>query len=354
MEILVGLSGGVDSAVTAALLQARGHRVTGAAMSLWREGKYRGGGKDACFGAGEKEDIAAAGDVCRRLGIPFRVFDCSDAYEKIVLENFRREYLAGRTPNPCVRCNSLVKFGVLPELAAAAGLAFDRFATGHYARIEAGGGRTRLFRGLDPAKDQSYFLYRLGQEQLARILMPLGELTKGEVRELAREFSLPQHDKPDSQDFYSGDHRELLGVEDRPGPIVDAAGKTLGRHNGCWNFTIGQRKGLGVAHPTPLYVREINPERNEVVVGGFGAALSHRLTAADCNWLSIPAPEEPFEAGLRVRSSGDIVPCRVAPGRDGGFAAEFPDGVLAAAPGQSAVLYRGDMLLGGGVIASAG
>jgi tRNA-specific 2-thiouridylase len=355
MEIVVAMSGGVDSAVTAALLLERGHSVAGATMSIWREGRYRGGKRDACFGPGEREDIETAEKVCRRLGIPHRTLDCVDAYEKIVLNNFRSEYLAGRTPNPCVRCNSQIKFAVLSRLAEAAGMSFERFATGHYVRLAPHDGLIRLYRGREPAKDQSYFLYRLDQEQLARVLTPLGDYAKDEVRAMARRFSLPVHDKPDSQDFYAGDYRELLDVEGRPGgPIVHASGKILGQHDGYWNFTVGQRKGLGLSHCEPLYVIAIHPERNEVIVGETGTTVRHWLIARDCNWVSIPPPEIPFNAGVKVRSSGAIVSCRVVPLADAGFQAEFPDGIAGVAPGQSAVLYQDDMLLGGGVIVSSG
>ncbi|MDR0362133.1 MAG: tRNA 2-thiouridine(34) synthase MnmA [Planctomycetota bacterium] len=352
MKVLVGLSGGVDSAVTAALLKRRGCRVAGATMSLWRDGRYRGGGKDACFGPGEKEDIEAAAEVSRILDIPHAVVDCSDAYERMVVEHFRAGYRAGRTPNPCVRCNGAIKFGLLPRLAKKAGMDFEYFATGHYARLIPGTDRMRLHTGRDGGKDQAYFLYRLGQKQLRTALMPLGEFGKHQVRRMALEFGLPVHDRPDSQDFYSGDHRELLRAGGGRGRIVHASGRCLGRHEGVWNFTIGQRKGLGVSHPTPLYVVEINPERNEIVVGDADAATSHALTAVDVNWVSIPPPESEFTAGVKVRSSGRAVPCRVFPAV-GGFHADFPDGIFGVAPGQSAVLYQGDMVLGGGIIDSA-
>lgn len=353
MNVLAALSGGVDSAVAAALMKGEGHRVTGVTMSVWREGRYRGGGKNACFGPGERDDIEAARAICRLLDIPHLVVDCSEAYERVVVEYFRREYLAGRTPNPCVRCNSLIKFGLLPRLAEEGGARFDRFVTGHYARLASEPGRVRMFAARDPARDQSYFLYRLRQDQLERMATPLGEFGKERVRELARGLRLPVHDKPDSQDFYAGDRREILEVEDRPGAIVHVSGRVLGKHDGCWNFTIGQRRGLGVSHPEPLYVVDIDPVRNEVVVGGAEAAVRHALTAAEANWLSIPPPDAPFQAGVKVRSAGRALPCRVSPLPRGEFRVEFPGGIPGVAPGQSAVLYRDDMLLGGGIIASA-
>ena len=344
MKIAVGLSGGVDSSVAAALLKSQGHEVVGITMKLWREGRYRGGAKDACFGPGEAEDIARVETLCRELGIPYHVFDCADEYEKVVLEYFRAEYLAGRTPNPCVRCNAFMKFGVLPNLARRSGVDFEKFATGHYARIREENGVFHLLRGADEKKDQSYFLYRLTQAQLANLLFPLGGLRKTEVRELAAKFGLEVKDKPDSQDFYSGDHTELLNTPPRQGNIVDTAGKVLGTHEGFWNYTIGQRKGLGVAAKHPLYVLDLAPCRNEVVVGSAEETLKHELTLADCSWIAGDAPVG--EVMVKVRSASKLLPAVFE-----NDVLQFPEGVSSAARGQSAVLYRETEVLGGGIIA---
>jgi tRNA-specific 2-thiouridylase len=216
MKILVGMSGGVDSSVAALLLKEQGHEVIGATMSIWGKGDKLPASssscKDACYGPNEKEDIEQAQAICEQIGIPFRVFDCVEQYEKIVLENFKKEYLSGRTPNPCIWCNSLIKFDVLPFLARQSGIDFDKFATGHYASVNFNEttNRYELKKGVNPKKDQSYFIYRLRQEQLANILLPLGDYSKEEIREIAKKAGLKVHDKPDSQDFYSGDYNELL------------------------------------------------------------------------------------------------------------------------------------------------
>lgn len=350
MKIAVGLSGGVDSAVTAALLREAGHEVLGITMKIWRDGKYRGGDRDACFGPGEEEDIRIAAEVCRQLDIPYHVFDCADEYEAVVLDYFRAEYLAGRTPNPCVRCNALMKFGVLPNLARRSGLDFERFATGHYARITETDDGAGLFAGSDPAKDQSYFLYRLPRRQLETLLFPLGTLVKSEVRAAAARFNLAIYDKPDSQDFYSGDHTELLNTPDRPGEIIDAAGNVLGIHTGFWHYTIGQRKGLGIAAKHPLYVIELDACRNQVIVGPVESTRRHRLTAVNCNYLA-PLPAEGTEVGIKIRSAGKPLPATILRAADDGFQIEAGMGLYAPARGQSAVLYSADgRVLGGGLI----
>jgi len=345
MTVAVGLSGGVDSSVAAILLKERGYDVVGITMKLWR-GAYKGGARDACFGAGEAEDIASAEKFAKAAGIEYRVFDCSGEYERRIVAYFRETYLSGRTPNPCVRCNAVMKFGLLPRLAAESGLKFDRFATGHYARLGERGGRVALLRAKDEAKDQSYFLYRLSQEQLARQIFPLGELTKREVRDIARAHSLPAAEKPDSQDFYSGDVNELIGAPPREGEIVDSSGRVLAKHDGFWRFTVGQRKGLGIGGGgVPYYVTEINACRNRVVVGTAEETLKRGLSVVDVNWVSYAPTDAEIPCFAKVRSAGRLVPAVLRNGCD----CEFAEPVAGVAPGQSAVFYdaSGAVVCGG-------
>ncbi len=349
MKIAVGLSGGVDSSVAALLLKEAGHEVTGVTMKLWREGRYRGGERDACYGPNEAEDIDRASDLAHSLGIAYRVFDCSEEYERAIVGYFRETSLKGLTPNPCVMCNAAMKFGLLPQMARKDGLAFDRFSTGHYARIvRTDGGRLAVCRAVDAKKDQSYFLYRLSQEQLAETMFPLGDLTKAEVRKIASEHGLVTADRMDSQDFYSGDKDELIGAVDREGDIVDPAGNVLGRHNGFWHFTVGQRKGIGVFGPEPHYVIRLDACHNRVVVGNRSEAFTREFPVADLKWMGLAESPDPIVCKVKIRSTGEPVgPVTLRRG----ICTDDGEGLFGVAPGQSAVFYDdGGRIVCGGII----
>ena len=360
-KVLVGMSGGIDSSVAAYLLLKQGHEVQGVTMSVWKDGTPFHGDmtKDACFSPNKEQEIEKTREICAKLGIRHTVLDISDLYESTVLKNFRDEYMNGRTPNPCIWCNQKIKFGAMVEYARKSGLEFDFFATGHYARIgrpESSGGRYSLKRGLDPLKDQSYFLYRLSQKQLSTTLFPLGEMTKKDVRAIDRELGFHDVDQTESQDFYSGSYADLLDVEPRPGDIVDMEGKVLGRHNGIWNYTIGQRKGLGVSAPRALYVIKLDVPNNRVVVGYEEHTVNTVVRANQINWVSVgeldATSDNPMHASAKIRSTGTPVSCEVYMDGQDRLCARFDVPVKAATCGQSLVVYDGDTILAGGIIDS--
>ncbi len=352
-RIVVGLSGGVDSSVAALLLKQAGHDVVGVTMMIYSGNRPGVPGVDSCYSPGEGADVEYAAAVCRTLGIPYHTVDLKKEFRAWVLDYARAEYLAGRTPNPCIRCNQMVKFGLLVDrLSGSVGLDFDAFATGHYCQVFPEGGRFCLRKAVDLTKDQTYFLSMLSQEQLSRVMFPLGALAKPEVRRIAREAGLATHDRPESQDFAAGGYREVLEAKENQGRIIDQDGNEIGTHRGIWGYTIGQRKGLGVGGGEPLYVTQIDAATNTIVAGSESQLYRSRLTVRRVNWVSREAPQEPLRVGARIRYRNPEAPAVVTPLPDGGVSVEFDEPQRAVAPGQMAAFYDGDLLLGGGPIES--
>jgi len=329
-KAMIAMSGGVDSSVAALLAMRMGYDCVGVTMKLY-------------------EDIKGAEDVAKTLGIEHRVVDFSDEFRKRVIEPFVCSYESGETPNPCVICNKAIKFGLLYDYAREEG--FSKLVTGHYAKVESG---CRLARAKDHSKDQSYFLYCLTPEKLEHILFPLGELTKQEVRAIAEEAGLANASKSDSQDICflpDGKHAEFIakyrGTSLSKGNFVDSDGHVIGRHNGIERYTIGQRKGLGVALGRPVFVKEIRPETGEVVLADEKEVFAKRIEIADINWLS----EKPDRAEVMIRYNTKPVGAKLSHIAEEKVCAEFDEPVRAPAKGQAAVLYKGDIVLGGGRIA---
>ena len=278
------------------------------------------------------------------------MINCVEKYEEIVLANFKKEYVDGRTPNPCVWCNAYIKFGALPEMARAQGIEFDKFATGHYAQVEEQNGHFYLKRGIAPKKDQSYFLYRLKQEQLQNIILPLGKFSKEEIREIALKHGLLSAEKPDSQDFYGGDYNELLGLEENIGNIVDTQGNILGTHKGIWNYTVGQRKGIGIAAKEALYVLRLDKDKNEVVVGFADETFKKQLVANNVNFIIPVKIGKEISAGVKIRSTQQPQDAKIIRNEGDTVTVTFDEYQKSIALGQSAVFYDGDRVIGGGII----
>ncbi len=353
-RIAIGLSGGVDSSVAAALLKSQGHELLGLTMRVYDESfGVQEGAKHACFGPGENEDIEVSQRIADKLGIAYHVIDLRKEYRERVLDYFRDEYLAGRTPNPCVRCNTLLKFGFLLDRARESGLDFDAFATGHYARIGQRRGKSCLMKGVDPAKDQSYFIYRLSSEQLAGIVFPLGGYTKPQVRAMAREFGLETAELPESQDFIAGGDYGSLFKDSAlsEGDIVDEAGKILGRHRGIAYYTIGQRRGVGVAAGSPVYVSRIEAKANRIVVSSEDKLLSTGLSAREL-YLQDPSDNH-LEVRARIRQNHAPAAAHADILDRERLHLNFEVPQRGIAPGQSVVLYEEDYVVGGAVIECA-
>ena len=356
MKIAVAMSGGVDSSVAAALLKKDGHEVIGVTMLLHSPSGQNNNVKPLL-----PDTVADARKVAVKLNIPHHVIDLRDDFDRIVITDFCREYSRGRTPNPCVLCNRDIKFGKLWEKAKELGAGY--LATGHYARIvkDKNSGKFLLKKGRDKLKDQSYFLCRLTQEQLGHTLFPLGGMTKVEVRQIAKEMDLPAAARPESQEicFIKGDDyaaflKEHLQQEIKPGPILDSPGNILGKHRGIPFYTIGQRKGLGIATKNSLYVTAIDTERNAIIVGIKEETYSDGLAADNINWISGEWPELPvkMKAAIRYRHPG--VEAIVNSGDKTVVSVKFAEPQAAVTPGQTVVFYDGDTVTGGGTIIKQG
>ncbi len=349
-RVAVGLSGGVDSSVAAALLAEAGCSVTGIMMLTYDPSVgVAEGAAHSCFGPGEEEEIGIAERLCAKLGVPFRAIDLRAEYRDRIIGYFSAEYRSGRTPNPCVRCNAELKFGFLLERARDLGVDFDYFATGHYARIGERAGSRCLMRGKDPLKDQSYFLYRLAPSTLSRVLFPLGSMAKAEVRAKARDLGLEAADSAESQDFMGGEHASLFRDEPTEGgDIVDEEGRVIGKHRGLPFYTIGQRRGVGVAAGEPVYVKAIDGERNRIVIGREASLYASSLRASD----AIIAPGLPSELRVeaRIRQNHRPASALLRVTGDRSLSVDFDEPQRGIAPGQSVVAYDGDWVVAGGII----
>jgi tRNA-uridine 2-sulfurtransferase len=352
-RVLVGMSGGVDSSATAALLLEQGYEVIGITLKLWPQDCINRA-EDKCCGP---QAVADARAVCDQLGIPYYLIDEAAEFQSKVIRYFADEYKAGRTPNPCVLCNQNLKFGRLLDRADQLGAAF--IATGHFARLERDpAGRVLLKRGCDRRKDQSYFLFSLRQNQLARALFPLGDRTKSDTRAVARHCRLKTADKEESMeicfvpdDDYGRFLRESNLAQKHGGDIVDLQGRVLGRHDGIEFYTVGQRKGLGLSAPQPLYVIELDAARNRVVVGGEGALNCDEFTVDRCNWIPFDQPPDPLAVTVKIRYNHPGTAGEVFPLDNGRARVKLHTPQRAVAPGQAAVFYQDDLIMGGGWIA---
>ncbi len=351
-KVVIALSGGVDSSVAAALLKQQGYEVIGMMLRLWSEP-----GKEESNRCCTPDSMAQARRVAAKLDIPFYAVDAKDVFRKTVVQYFLDGYAAGGTPNPCLVCNRLIRWEFLLNHALALGA--DFMATGHYVRTQkAEGGKVKLLRAVDETKDQSYVLHVLTQEKLQRALFPIGDYPKTEIRKIAESFGLPTASRKDSQDlcFLAGeDYRDFLARNapeiNQPGEIVTRDGKVIGQHTGLANYTIGQRKGLNLSSPAPLYVITKHTTRNTLVVGAADELGSTELTARDVNWVSGEAPREPFRAEVKIRYTARPAWAEVTPLENGTRSTvRFEAPARDVTAGQAAVFYVGEEVLGGGII----
>ncbi len=353
-RVVVGMSGGVDSSVAAALLKKEGYDVIGMTLRLWSE-EHLGKENRCCT----VDALTDARHIAGKLDIPFYAVDAKEVFHDTVVSTFIAGYQAGITPNPCLTCNRHIRWGFMYQRGRALGAEY--LATGHYARLRRNGsGQIQLLKGVDPDKDQSYVLHVLDQVLLCHTLLPLGGYTKDEVREMARQFQLPVADRPDSQDLCflgEDDYRDFLirnaPAVKNPGPILNTKGEKLGEHPGLAFFTIGQRKGLGISPPLPHYVLDKDPERNAIIVGTGDELGKNTLTAEDVNWISGTPPSTSVQADVKIRYTAPAKEGTVTPLEGRKAEVHFPQPLRDITQGQAAVFYQGEICLGGGIIQSA-
>ncbi|HEY3102889.1 MAG TPA: tRNA 2-thiouridine(34) synthase MnmA [Pyrinomonadaceae bacterium] len=366
MKIAVAMSGGVDSSAAAAILKEQGHELVGFTMQLWNQRRRMSvdeNGDPLPSRCCSLDDVYDARRVAEELSFPFYVLNLEKEFERDVVQPFINSYLNGETPIPCVACNSRLKFASLDKLAASLGC--EKVATGHYARVDFDDAtkRYRLLRGRDPQKDQSYFLWELRQDQLSRALFPLGEMSKPDARDAARRNDLAVAEKKESQEIcfvpdgdYSGFIDRYLEAEQQTarlpgaGEIVTTNGKVIGTHSGIHRYTIGQRRGIGVADARPLYVLNVDPSQNRVMVGYDDELLSDEFTAAGVNWIAFDNQAEPVRAEVRVRYRHTAAPATITPQPNNRARVKFDEPQRAITPGQATVFYRDDEVVGGGWI----
>ena len=365
-HIFAAMSGGVDSSAVAVLLQRAGYRVTGATMRLYRPGMRVDGNGHFTMDAvdaptslpcGSDADVADARAVCDALGIGHKVYDMGEAFCRSVIGDFVKEYEAGATPNPCIVCNKHLKFGALLDACLMDGA--DGIATGHYARVryDGGSGRYLLLRAADAEKDQSYVLWQLSQETLSQVILPLGDLRKADIRAIATEMGLPTAHKSDSQDICfvpDGDYAAFLcrytGRVPTPGDYVDETGRVLGRHKGIIHYTVGQRKGLGIALGAPMFVKSKDAATGRVVLAGNDALFARQVTVDEVNLIAVDRIDAPLRCEVKIRYAAKPAAAILHPTEGGRMLMEFDEPQRAPAAGQSAVFYDGDTVIGGGII----
>ncbi|MDU1321065.1 tRNA 2-thiouridine(34) synthase MnmA [Clostridium sporogenes] len=351
-KVLVGMSGGVDSSVAAYLLKEQGYEVIGVTMQIWQDDEEFTEKEGGCCSLSA---VADARRVANKIGIPFYVMNFKDAFKRNVIDYFVDEYMEGRTPNPCIACNKFIKFSSFLDKAMAMGI--DYVATGHYAIIEKQKDRYIIRKSEDDKKDQTYALYNLTQFQLERTLMPCGQYKKSQIREIAKDIGLRVHNKKDSEEICfipDNDHgryiKNRFPNKVREGNFVDKQGNILGTHKGIVYYTIGQRKGLGIAFGKPMYVVDINPFRNEVVLGSIEDLLNTELIAKDTNYIPFDTLKEPMEVEAKIRYSQIPSKAIITPIDDGRVRVNFHEKQRAITKGQSVVFYKDDLLIGGGII----